>query len=82
MFSANRNSSSRTSLSSWLYSQISFSLMPYHTSLSWISILDMRYLNKIPHNLFIFKSRELLTTDTELSAIADPAIIGLSSQPV
>ena len=33
------------------------------------------------HNLYFFISKELLTTETELNAIATAAIIGLSRNP-
>ena len=54
----------------------------FNVILQWVAITKLYGNQKINYNFEIFNRRLLLTTLTELNAIAAPAIIGLSKMPV
>src|SRR3989344_6888483 len=61
-----------------------FSVWVFHNSILHFAFdsFSFYFLRSFYYNLFLFNNSELVTTLTELKAIAPPAMIGLSSQPV
>ena len=53
----------------------------FNVIIQWVAITKLYGNQKVNYNFEIFNRRLLLTTLTELNAIAAPAIIGLSKNP-